>query len=159
MKIATGRMSSSKLDIVNAAFTGEEQSHVPIVHVVTQDTAHKEYLLATLSSYFEVAVFTDVDELMEVEPEKLPVVVVLDHSGEHDITYIRFLRHAKRLKGKTPGLLSTATDTDRLSFRGDEQNTPSKSLIWPLERRDLLETLSWIIGKKQRTRGVPYRGK
>jgi HD-GYP domain-containing protein (c-di-GMP phosphodiesterase class II) len=148
MKVATGRMSSLKLDIVSAAFAGEEKTHLPLVCVVTQDTAHKEYLLATLSSYFRVAVYTDVDEVMEAELENLPVVILLDHQGQNDKNYIRFLRHARRLKKDTPGLLSTTLELESLGFRGDEQNVPSKDLIWPLERQTLLETLSWIIGKK-----------
>lgn len=123
-------------------------SHLPLVHVVSQSEAHSDSLLTTLTPHFRVSAFSDVDQSMEAESCDLANVVLIDHCERHDKNYTRFLRHAKRLKEKCPGLISLAEDEQDLAFRGDEQNVPSKSVIWPSSQKEILETVTWIVGKQ-----------
>ncbi len=128
--------------------SAETQSHLPKVLVVVQNPQHQEFFEATLSPYFSLSLYRDIDQAMEESAGNPGQVLIIDQNGRRDRNCERFLEHSERLKENGPGLIATAGKDILFDIRKEDLKVPSLFLNWPLAAKPLLDGISQIIGKK-----------
>ncbi len=126
----------------------EAQSHLPKVLVAAQNPDHQTFFESTLSSYFSLSVYRDVDQAMEECVREPAQVIIIDQNGRSDPNSDRFIEHSNRLKEKGPGLIATAGPDVRFDIRKSELNVPSQFIHWPIESKSLLDAVSKTISEK-----------
>jgi len=128
--------------------SSQTQIVLPKVIVVSPNPQHQEFFNTTLSPYFFISMFRDVDEAME-ECERDPAqVMIVDQNGRSDRNSARFIEHSDRLREKGPGLVSTAGHGIAFDIRKAELDVPVEFLNWPLATKTLLDAVSKVIGEK-----------
>jgi len=128
--------------------SSETQIVLPKVIVVTPNPQHQEFFDVTLSPYFLLSVYRDVDQAMEECARDPAQVMIVDQNGRRDRNNHLFIEHSNRLKEKGPGLIATAGHNVAFDIRKDELEVPALFLNWPLAPKTLLDAVSKIIGEK-----------
>ena len=134
--------------MAETTMSSETSNHLPKVIVVTPNPQHHEYFDTTLSPYFHISIYRDVDQAME-ECERDPAqVMIVDQNGRRDRNSDLFIEHSNRLREKGPGLVATAGHNIAFDIRRAELEVPAQFLNWPLTAKTLLDAVSKVIGEK-----------
>jgi HD-GYP domain-containing protein (c-di-GMP phosphodiesterase class II) len=128
--------------------SSENQSHLPKVLVVTYNPDHQTFFDTTLSPYFSISHYRDVDQAMEECVREPAQVIIIDQNGRSDRNSDRFIEHSILLGEKCPGLIATAGPELVFDIRQSEIDAPSQFIRWPLTTKKLLDTVSNIVGRK-----------
>jgi len=128
--------------------SSDPKSHLPKVIVVTPNPLHQEFFDKTLSPYFLISVYRDVDQAMEECLRDPAQVMIVDQNGRRDRNSDLFIEHSNRLREKGPGLIATAGQGIVFDIRKSELDVPAQFLQWPLVPKMLLDAVSKVIGEK-----------
>ena len=121
---------------------------LPKILVVTQNPQRQAFFEQTLSPYFELAVFRDIEQAME-ECARLPrQVIIIDQNGRRDRNCDLFVEYSNQLRDKSPGLIATAGQDISFDIDQQEIEVPALFFNFPILPKALLDGVSRIIGEK-----------
>jgi len=126
----------------------ETPIRLPKVLIVTSNPQHQETFEETLTPYFHLSIYRDVDQAMEECIREPAQVIIIDQNGRRDHNSARFIDHSDRLKENGPGLVALAGRGIVFDISKSELNVPSVFMNWPITSKSLLDAISQIIGKK-----------
>lgn len=124
------------------------KQHLPKLLVVSPNPDCQGFFISTLKPYFLVSVHQDVDQaIADCERDYAPVIIINQNMPDDDNCRL-FQEHSKRLKDKCPALLLTATKDVTFDLAQSEIGVPSQFLNWPIDPKALLDSISYLIGRK-----------
>lgn len=125
-----------------------DESHLPKVLVVTQNTGHLAFFEATLSPYFHLSVFQEVEPAMEQCRNVSSQIIIIDLNQKDDDNRDHFIEVSRSLKTKGPGLIATGGPELIDDIRRSGLDIPNQYVRWPIPAKTILDTISQIIGEK-----------